>query len=187
MSCGIPWDTWKCELRACAGLILSRRGAGPIIGVPKSIPRMPPKTGPLRRALRRSLSSRVMVVFFYAQVCAIGPAVSVRGNTLSNNWGLLIRRLNEMEHEQAPDFPDMCAEQLSVDAWHLVECGCFVRDEDILLLETRSALRAVQSAALDLSLTKGRTRSFPCAGRHPSYTRNRIPCQLSSGFSIGAV
>ena len=69
-----------------------------------------------------------------------------------------------------------------------------MRDEDILLLETRSALQAVQTACerhrnvretflldnLELVLlsTKGRTRFFSCAGRHPSSFRNRIPCQL---------
>ena len=52
----------------------------------------------------------------------------------------------EMECEEVPDFPEICAELLSVDAWRLVDNGRFVRDETILLLETRSALRAVQSA-----------------------------------------
>ena len=51
----------------------------------------------------------------------------------------------EMEHEEVPDLPNICADLLSVDAWRLVDSGRFVGDENILLLETRS-LRAVQSA-----------------------------------------
>ena len=83
---------------------------------------------------------------------------------------------SEVEFEEFPDFSEICAEVLSVDAWRLVDDGRFVRDEDILPLEARSALRAVQCAcerhrnvrilqlldklALVLLLTKGRTRSF---------------------------
>ena len=48
----------------------------------------------------------------------------------------------EMEYEEGPDFSEICAETLSADAWRLVDHGHFVRDEDILLLEARSALRA---------------------------------------------
>ena len=82
-----------------------------------------------------------------------------------------------MEYDEVSDFPEVCDELLSVDAWRLLDYGRFVRDEDMLSLETRSALRAVQSAfarhrnvrilhlldnlALVLLLTKGRTRSFP--------------------------
>ena len=78
--------------------------------------------------------------------------------------------------DRSPDFPEMCAELLTADTWHLVDYGRFVWDEDILLIETRSALRAVQSAcerhrnarklflhdnlALVLLLTRRRTRSF---------------------------
>ena len=52
----------------------------------------------------------------------------------------------EMEYEEVPYVPELCAELLSVGAWYLVDYGRFMRDEDILLLEKRSALRAVQSA-----------------------------------------
>ena len=64
--------------------------------------------------------------------------------------GLAVRALEdelfETEFQEVPDFPEICADLFSVDAWHLVDYGRFVRVEDILLLETRSALRAVQSA-----------------------------------------
>ena len=64
--------------------------------------------------------------------------------------GLAVRALEdelfETEFEKVPDFPDICAELHSAEAWHLVDYARFVRVEDILLLEKRSALRAVQSA-----------------------------------------
>ena len=80
---------------------------------------------------------------------------------------------HEMEHVEVPDFSGFCGGLLSVDPWHIVDCGRFVRDEDIWPFETRSALRSVHSAwnvrflflldnvALVLLLTKGRTLSFP--------------------------
>ena len=129
----------------------------------------------MRRAQHQFLSSRVMVVFQSVLVFAVRPAVNVPRNTLSNKWGLSIGRqkMSFTECAEVPDFPEICAEPLSVDAWHLVDYGRFVRDKDILLPETRSALRAVQSPcerhrdvpvlfllaslALVLLLTKGRT------------------------------
>ena len=36
--------------------------------------------------------------------------------------------------------PEICAEMLWTDAWRLVDLGRFVRDEDIVLLDARSAL-----------------------------------------------
>ena len=35
-----------------------------------------------------------------------------------------------VEYEEVPDFPEMCADLLSADAWHLVDYGRFVREED---------------------------------------------------------
>ena len=126
---------------------------------------------------------------------AVRRAVNVPGNTLSNSWGLPIRRQKmssmrwNMKRSQV--FSKFCAEMLSVDAWHRVDYGRFVWDKDILLLETRFALRAVQyvserhrnvrvpllldNLVLVVLLTKERSR-------HPSYIRNRIPCQRSFVF-----
>ena len=51
-----------------------------------------------------------------------------------------------MECGKVPDFHETCAELLSVNACRLVDYDRFMRDEDILLLKARSALRAVQCA-----------------------------------------
>ena len=80
----------------------------------------------------------------------------------------------ELECQEVPDVPDNFAELLSGGVWHLVDYGHIVRDEDIFLLETKSALRAVQSACdrhqkktcarqigTGSVVDKGRTRSFP--------------------------
>ena len=84
----------------------------------------------------------------------------------------------ELEYEEVPVLLEICAE-LSLRR-RVASCRLWlflVRDEDTLLLETRSARRAVQSScekhrhvrvlflldnlALILLLTKGRTWSFP--------------------------
>ena len=72
---------------------------------------------------------------------------------------------SEMEYEEVQDFPDICAEMLSADA------GRFVRDEDILPLEARSALPAVQCAC----------------ERHPIVRIPGIGCVVDQGFLVLAV
>ena len=140
---------------------------------------MPPKKkkdGPLRLARRRSLSSRFMVVSWSVSVVAVWPAVNVPRSTLSGHRGLPTWRMEMSFLTWNVKRPDFYVELLSVDAWRLVGYCRFVRDEDTLSLKTRSAHRAVQSAcerhrnlrtlflldslALVLLLTKGRTRSF---------------------------
>ena len=164
-----------------------------------SIARMPPKKdSPLRRTALVSLVAHHGRVL--ERSCFRGRAGSERAQEHAFQHLELAGQApedesHEMEYEEVPDFPEICAELLSVDAWHLVDYGHFVLDEDTMLLETRSALRAVQSAceeiemcALVLLLTKGRTRSFPVLAviRRISI-RNSTPCQMLFGFSMGAV
>ena len=105
-----------------------------------------------------------------------------------------------MEYEDVPDFPEICAVLLSVDAWHLVDHGRVVRDEEILLLETRSALRAMQSAyerhrntfparqfGTGSVVDQGKNAVFYSACRHPAFLLIRISCQLTFGFPMGDV
>ena len=121
---------------------------------------------------------------------------------LKHHWGLLASDCGD----------DVGVEHVSIvmrgGAWAafcrrllLVDYGRFVRGEDVLLLETRSALRAVQSAferhrnvrILFLArqfctgsvVDQGKNVVFSCACRHPSYKRNRTPCQLLVWFSDG--
>ena len=93
-----------------------------------------------------------MVVFWSVLVFADRPAVNVPENKLSNSWCFPTRRMDmsvlRWNLKRSLISPEICAELLSVDAWRLVDCGRFVRDEDKLPLETRSALRAVQSASV---------------------------------------
>ena len=181
MSCGTPWDSLKCELQAYAGLILVLKGdwtnrGGPEVYCSDASEKgwsFATRTAPV-------LSARVMVVFWSVLVFAVRLAVNVLGNTLSNTWVLPIWRFKVIFmrwNDVVQNFPEICAELLSVDAWHPVDYGRFVQDEGLLLLEAPSALRAPQCAcerhwnvrilflldnlALVLLLAKLRTRSFP--------------------------
>ena len=86
---------------------------------------------------------------------------------------------------------------LSVDAGRHVDNVRLARDEDLLLLEARSALRAVQCACdrhqnvrilffsrqfgVGFGVNQGKNAVSSCACRHSSLC-NRIPCKLSLVF-----
>ena len=198
MSRGLPWDSLKCELRAFAGLLSLFKADQLVVSRSLQLGCFQKEDGRLRHARHMSLSSRVMVVFWNALASAVRPAVSVPGSTLSNNWGspTLEDEFFETEFEEVPDFPEICAEMLSADVWRLVHHSRFVRDEDILRLEARSALRAVQCAcerywnvrtlflldtlALGFAVDQGKNVVFSFSCSHLSHMWNRTPanCHL---------
>ena len=150
MSRGIPWDSLKCVLRAYAGLFSLSTGDWTNCWCPEVYCSDASKKKGRSYASRTALSSRVMVVVWDALASAVRPAVNGPRSTLSNKWGLSDTATDdvfffETELEEIPDVPEICAEMLSADAWRLHD-GRLVRDEDILLLEARSALQAVQCA-----------------------------------------
>ena len=121
----------------------------------------------------RSFASRTAQVSLVARNGRVLERVRFRGPAGSKR--AQEHALQQLIYEQVPDLPEFGAELPSVVNRNLVDYGRFLR-EDILLLEARSAIRAVQSAsqlhqnvrilflldslALVLVLTKYRTLSF---------------------------
>ena len=131
--CGIPWDSLTCELRAFAGLLPLLKGGLDQPLVPQSL----------------FLGCLPKGCFFATRTAPVSPVARhgrvvdrsrFRGRASSEcarkhpfqHLRLADRALaggfQEMENEEVPDFPEICAELLSVDVWHLVDCGRFVRD-----------------------------------------------------------
>ena len=110
MLCGNPWDSLKCELRAYAGLLPLLKGDWTNSHASEKGWFFATRTAP-----HLILSSRVTVVFWNVLVVAVRSAVSVPGNTLSNNWGLPIGRLkisfmrwNMKRFQTLPKFVQSC-------------------------------------------------------------------------------
>ena len=109
----------------------------------------------------------------------------------------------DLEHEQVSNFPDICAELLSVNTWNIVDYSRFMRDEDTFPLEARSSLRAVQSAcerhqnlvnpfpALQFGagsvVDQGQSAVFSCSCGYLSNLIGRTRCKLLLMLSVGAV
>ena len=130
------WPSLKREIQAYVALLPDFSGNWNRLWCPKFIDPTPPrKDGRLQAARRRCLSSRVAVVFWSDCVFVVRLAASCAQE----------HALQQLIYEQVPDLPEFGAELPSGVNRNLVDYGGFLR-EDILLLEARSAIRAVQSA-----------------------------------------
>ena len=141
MSCEIPWDSLKCEIsstRWSTSFLKTRLNQ---LLVPRSL-----LLGCLRNrvvlcdAHSTPRHGRVLVRSRFR-----GPAGCERAREHAFQHLELADpapqdESPEVECEEVPCVLEICAELLSVDAWRLVDYGHFLRDEDILPLDARSAL-----------------------------------------------
>ena len=141
---GTPWDSLTCELRACAGLLPLFKGDWNYCWCSEVHCSDASKKKVVCVAHGNCLSRRASWLSFGTlSLPQSGGSEGAREHAFQQ-LGLADTatedQYSETEYEEVQDFPDICAEMLSADA------GRFVRDEDILPLEARSALPAVQCA-----------------------------------------